>query len=662
MNFHRNRVLQSLACRFTLLAILVMVGAVPDVRAQAANGTVRLVDPYGRSSAASALAYFWFASDEYAKPPDDARSLTGYAIDMLLPPPLPLNSTKAGTRYGALTAIAGTENSDFCFGARGVAAHPTGKYVYFSGGIGSPGRLCGFTIDPVTRAYIPFAGTPVATGSNPRAMAIDASGSFLFVLGNSASVWAYTLDPTTGVATAVPGSPFETNGEFAMSIAIDRAGRFVYVAGGNVNESIAVFALNRTTGALTPIVGSPFPVMGTRGLAFTPDGRFLFTGSATYAVNATTGMLTKVATAANPPTAAGGVAIDANGRFLFVLDAYKYVVNGFAIGANGALTPTGSQPVGVPDPAGRVTGGLIVVDDLVYAAHTYTNRLYGYRINATTGTLTPVASSPFDVAFRPSAFAADSVLPNAFSLAAGDEILAPYGVYGGQPPYSWSIASGTLPPGLSLNATTGVVSGMAGGTGTYDFSIQVADSTGATAAGNRAISVSGSAPTGLPVSVVEFYNASLDHYFITYVTDEIAKLDNGTFKGWVRTGLSFNAFANTQSGTSAVCRIYIPPDKGDGHFFGRDANECAGTMSKNPTFFLESDAFLYLYPPTLGNCAAGQVPVYRAYSNRADANHRYTTSRAVRDQMVGKGWQAEGDGDDIVVMCAPGLAASTGSI
>ena len=32
---------------------------------------------------------------------------------------------------------------------------------------------------------------------------------------------------------------------------------------------------------------------------------------------------------------------------------------------------------------------------------------------------------------------------------------------------------------------------------------------------------------------------------------------------------------------------------------------------------------------------------------------RYMTDRAVRDQMMAKGWLAEGDGADIVVMCAP---------
>ena len=76
-------------------------------------------------------------------------------------------------------------------------------------------------------------------------------------------------------------------------------------------------------------------------------------------------------------------------------------------------------------------------------------------------------------------------------------------------------------------------------------------------------------------------------------------------------------------------------------------------MANNPSFVLESATFFYLYPPILGTCPSGTTPVYRMYSNRPDANHRYTTDRSVRDQMVAKGWIAEGDGADVVVMCAP---------
>ena len=157
----------------------------------------------------------------------------------------------------------------------------------------------------------------------------------------------------------------------------------------------------------------------------------------------------------------------------------------------------------------------------------------------------------------------------------------------------------------------------------------------------------------VPVTLVEYYHAGFDHYFITWAAAEIALLDAGTLKGWARTGRTIPALMSAVAGSSAVCRIYIPPGKGDGHFFGRDEAECAGTMARNPTFVLESAAFFHLYPPSAGVCAAGTVPVYRVYSNRADANHRYTTDRAVRDAMVAKGWVAEGDGPDVVAMCAP---------
>jgi len=51
-------------------------------------------------------------------------------------------------------------------------------------------------------------------------------------------------------------------------------------------------------------------------------------------------------------------------------------------------------------------------------------------------------------------------------------------VTGGTPPYRWTITSGSLPNGLSLNASTGVISGTPGATyGTYTIGLQVTDST-----------------------------------------------------------------------------------------------------------------------------------------------------------------------------------------
>ncbi len=153
--------------------------------------------------------------------------------------------------------------------------------------------------------------------------------------------------------------------------------------------------------------------------------------------------------------------------------------------------------------------------------------------------------------------------------------------------------------------------------------------------------------------VVEYYNPSLDHYFITWVPAEIANLDSGKTKGWARTGQTFQTHTAPQAGTSPVCRFYIPPALGDSHFFGRGVTECNNTGAKNPSFVLESSDFMQMYVPVAGSCPAGTAQVYRVFSNRPDANHRYMVDKSVRDQMLAKNWLAEGDGPDLVVMCAP---------
>ena len=55
---------------------------------------------------------------------------------------------------------------------------------------------------------------------------------------------------------------------------------------------------------------------------------------------------------------------------------------------------------------------------------------------------------------------------------------------------------------------------------------------------------------------------------------------------------------------------------------------------------------------TTGACPTGLTPVYRVFNNRADANHRYTTSAVIRAQMEAAGWMREGYGPDAVILCA----------
>ena len=160
--------------------------------------------------------------------------------------------------------------------------------------------------------------------------------------------------------------------------------------------------------------------------------------------------------------------------------------------------------------------------------------------------------------------------------------------------------------------------------------------------------------TAQPVTVVEFYRAASDHYFITIAADEIAALDTGLFPGWTRTGLTFKAHAVSQPSFSPICRFYLPPPA-DSHFYSSSPQECAAVAASNPAFILESTAVMHLALPNpiSGTCQPGTQAVYRVWNKRADTNHRYTTSLAVRDQMVAKGYVPEGSGPQAVVFCAP---------
>jgi len=184
--------------------------------------------------------------------------------------------------------------------------------------------------------------------------------------------------------------------------------------------------------------------------------------------------------------------------------------------------------------------------------------------------------------------------------------------------------------------------------------------------------------------LVEFYNASLGHYFMTMNGNEIRDLDLGVHSGWQRTGLSFLGYV--PSGTplpdgstaavlapgTAVSRYYAaPPNGSDSHFFTLDAYEEVAiespTNSWPSAWQVETHEAFQILPaqsqtgecPATGGPGPGFFgpaltrPVYRLWNGLASSNHRYTTDPLVRQRMIDEGWIPEGYGNLGVVMCAP---------
>ena len=191
-------------------------------------------------------------------------------------------------------------------------------------------------------------------------------------------------------------------------------------------------------------------------------------------------------------------------------------------------------------------------------------------------------------------------------------------------------------------------------------------SLGTSTSSNTATSSTEPPGNGLSVAV-EYYHPGLDHYFVTADALEIEALTSGKFSGWLATGEKFAVLPPHSSIASStpVCRFYGDPSKGlNSHFYSGMPEECATVKTQfADSWLLESDdVYRAFLPDNTGSCPAGTEAVYRLWNNRADVNHRYTTSADIAKQMKALGYIAEGFGAALsipVALCAPvGMACA----
>jgi len=189
------------------------------------------------------------------------------------------------------------------------------------------------------------------------------------------------------------------------------------------------------------------------------------------------------------PTAAGTYAFDVNGHessgkdtqasfTLTVLEKLTVTTNALKSATVGSpytatLTASGGGELrwwvsaGVlPDGLTLASNGTISGTPTAAGSSTFTVTVSDGGLRSDTKQLTLLVAAPLAVAA--------GELPPA---VAGKPFMAPpLTATGGVPPYAWSLAGGTLPPGLSLDSASGVVSGTPTAPGTFPLTVGVADS------------------------------------------------------------------------------------------------------------------------------------------------------------------------------------------
>jgi len=165
------------------------------------------------------------------------------------------------------------------------------------------------------------------------------------------------------------------------------------------------------------------------------------------------------------------------------------------------------------------------------------------------------------------------------------------------------------------------------------------------------------AQTPATKTMTEYVVPSLNYYFLTSRDNEKTLLDaNPAFR---RTGYSFTVLATPVAGSAGITRYYFDQIAKAGtrgsHFYTLVATEVAALNALNPanttTPRLPQNEGIdsYAYPAAEDDpiiCDVDKEPVYRVFRGNSrfpdDANHRFTTDRALYLQLLAEGWEDEG--------------------
>ena len=286
-------------------------------------------------------------------------------------------------------------------GVHAVVVHPSKKFLYAANSGEVPtGDVSLYTVS--TGGVLTEITPRAQAGTTPSLMAIDSSGSYLYV-GNTGSqdISVFSIDGTTGVLSAVPqqaGAPTARLGLAPLNMTLAPGGNVLYVTGAGSPGYIEVFSI--TAGVLS-FVEVVQPGANPYGLVIDPTGKYLYTANfsdntiSEYTI-ASDGTLTEISGSPIGETysSPASLLIDKSGKFLFVANSQSSGnVAAYTIGSDGGLLVLGNSPfttianpsVLASDPSGHY---------IFVGSQSSSSSIESFSLNTSNGTLTQVATYP----------------------------------------------------------------------------------------------------------------------------------------------------------------------------------------------------------------------------------------------------------------------------
>ena len=394
-----------------------------------------------------------------------------------------------------------------------IVLSPTGDYAYVAGSLSDVVTVLATTATPPSV----IDTVPLGTSTFPAGIAVNAGGTRIYVTNDDTGADTVSVLDATVPSAPTLGAPV-TVGLSPVGITLTPTRHYAYVAnyGGT---SVSVLNVVGPTPVLTATIHIPIP--GVRSsdpphptiTAFAPNGQTAYVGLSTA------GYLAVIDTASTPPALVGyrsgatnseGVAVTPDGDWVYASEYQLGKVSVLPTTAPPevtAISPSSGTSAG--DTTLTLTGtGFTGATAVVFGGSTDGSNLsvnsQGTQLTVTTppgsGTEGVAVTAPTGQS-APVYYRYMTPLSITTTSAPGADVGVPYSTIvaatGGTSPYHWSVTDGSLPGSLSLNPTTGAITGTPTTTGTSTFTVTVTDSATPTAAtATEAFSITvGTGPT-----------------------------------------------------------------------------------------------------------------------------------------------------------------------